>query len=86
MDKTVLAIFLPLWILFFVLPGNVGCGQTASIWTVTWTLLLTIGGAVAVERYAGKPLSWPTLRRGSGEAEYAVEFEDEIGGVWSDDD
>lgn len=83
MDKTVLSIFIPLWVLFFVLPGYVGCGQASTIWTVTWTLLLTIGGAVAIERYAGKPLAWPTRRRNE-EAEYAVEFEDEIGGVWDE--
>lgn len=85
MDKTALTIFIPLWIMFFVLPGNSGCGVAASTWTVIWTLLLVIAGAVAVERLAGKPLAWPTLRRG-GAVEYAVEFDDTITGVWDDND
>ena len=78
-----LSIFIPLWLLFFVLPGNIGCGVAASTWTVVSTLLATIGGAVAVERYAGKPLAWPAFRRG-GVAEYAVEFDDAIEGVWDE--
>ena len=85
MDKTILSIFIPLWILFFVLSGNSGCGVAASTWEVVWTLLITVAGAVAVDRLAGKPLAWPTLRRGEA-TEYAVEFDDSVTGVWSDDD
>lgn len=78
MDKTSLAVSLPLWLVLIVLPGVGECGVSSSTWTVAWTLSLAIAGAVLVERSAQKPLTWPTVRRGT---KYAVEFET---GVWDE--
>ncbi len=76
MDKTSLAVALPLWFILIVMPGVGECGVSSNTWTVAWTLALAIGGSVLVERSAHNPLSWPPLRRGG--TEYAVDIETEV--------
>jgi len=79
MDKTSLAVSLPLWFVLIVLPGVGECGVSGNTWTVAWTLGLVIAGAVLLDRVASKPLTWPPLHR--GRTQYAVEFD---AGVWDE--
>ena len=73
MDKTSLAVALPLWFILIVLPGVGECGVSSNTWTVAWTLALAIGGSVLVERSAKRPVTWP--QRSERRTRYAVEFD-----------
>ncbi len=82
MDKTALAVTLPLWLIFILLPGVGECGVSGNTWTVIWTLAVVVGGPVLVERNAKRPFSWPQRRE--GRTQYAVEFDTEV--VWDEND